>query len=437
MKHILLFGAGKSATVLIDYLKTISTAKQWKVTVAENNLALAYSKVGEHESVKAVQINIEDEITRKELIQTADIVISMMPPALHYLIALDCILFKKHLLTASYADEKIKQQESAIKDAGILFLCEMGLDPGIDHMSAMQMFNTIRNQHGKILSFKSHCGGLVAPENDDNPWHYKISWNPGSVVMAGKAGAIFKEKNEIKNKKYELLFNDCNEIEIKELGKLSYYPNRDSLSYMKLYHLENAETFIRTTLRYPDFCRGWQMVIDLQLTDEERKYQTDHLSLASFFKQHFKNNKLSNAYSSIRLNSLLKKQFENLGLNDHETMINKGLCSAADVLQFVLETKWALQKNDKDMIVMLHEIEYELNGQKSILNSELMVKGENNLHTAMAKTVGLPLGIAAKLILEGTIKETGLHIPVLASFYEPVLKELKTFGITFKELVNH
>jgi saccharopine dehydrogenase-like NADP-dependent oxidoreductase len=118
-------------------------------------------------------------------------------------------------------------------------------------------------------------------------------------------------------------------------------------------------------------------------------------------------------------------------------MINKGLCSAADVLQFVLETKWALQKNDKDMIVMLHEIEYELNGQKSILNSELMVKGENNLHTAMAKTVGLPLGIAAKLILEGTIKETGLHIPVLASFYEPVLKELKTFGITFKELVNH
>ena len=433
MKHILLFGAGKSATVLIDYLKEISTDKQWKVTVAENDLALAQSKVGEHEFAKALQLNIEDELKRKALIQSADIVISMMPPALHYLIALDCIEYKKDLLTASYVDEKVKQEASKIKDAGILFLCEMGLDPGIDHMSAMQMFDDIKKQNGKIISFKSHCGGLVAPENDDNPWHYKISWNPKSVVLAGKAGAMFKENKEIRNTNYELLFHGCNEIEINQLGKLSYYPNRDSINYMQLYHLEDAETFIRTTLRYPEFCKGWQAIIDFKLTDEEKKYDTNKLSLASFFQQHFKLHHFDNALQTIESNDLLKNQFENLGLHDDRMLIDKGFCSAADVLQFIIETKWALQKNDKDMIVMLHEIEYEVNGQKFKVNSELIVKGENNVHTAMAKTVGLPLGIAAKLILEEKIKETGLHIPVLASIYEPVLQELKTFGIRFNE----
>ena len=387
----------------------------------------------EEKSLNFIEQIIEDDLKRKALIQSADIVISMMPPALHYLIALDCIEYKKDLLTASYVDEKVKQEASKIKDAGILFLCEMGLDPGIDHMSAMQMFDDIKKQNGKIISFKSHCGGLVAPENDDNPWHYKISWNPKSVVLAGKAGAMFKENKEIRNTNYELLFHGCNEIEINQLGKLSYYPNRDSINYMQLYHLEDAETFIRTTLRYPEFCKGWQAIIDFKLTDEEKKYDTNKLSLASFFQQHFKLHHFDNALQTIESNDLLKNQFENLGLHDDRMLIDKGFCSAADVLQFIIETKWALQKNDKDMIVMLHEIEYEVNGQKFKVNSELIVKGENNVHTAMAKTVGLPLGIAAKLILEEKIKETGLHIPVLASIYEPVLQELKTFGIRFNE----
>ena len=433
MKHILLFGAGKSATVLIDYLKSISTVKKWKVTVAENDLALAQSKVGEHELVKAIQLNIENEATRKILIQSADIVISMMPPALHYLIALDCIEYKKDLLTASYVDEKIKHEASKIKDAGVLFLCEMGLDPGIDHMSAMKMFDDIKKQNGKIISFKSHCGGLVAPENDDNAWHYKISWNPRSVVLAGKAGAIFKDKSEVRGQEYEVLFADCKEIEIAALGRLAYYPNRDSLSYMKLYVLENTETFIRTTLRYPEFCKGWQQVIDFKLTDEEKKYDTTNLSLALFFQQHFKLHNLNNAFKTIESNGLLKDQFENLGLHDDRTLINKGFCSAADILQFIIEIKWPLQKNDKDMIVMLHEIEYEVSDHKSIMKSELILKGDDNIRTAMAKTVGLPLGIATKLILEGKIKETGLHIPVLASIYAPVLNELKEFGIKFNE----
>ncbi|MDE3144518.1 MAG: saccharopine dehydrogenase NADP-binding domain-containing protein [Bacteroidota bacterium] len=432
MKHILLFGAGKSATVLIDYLKTITTEKNWKVIVADNDLAAAQLKVGEHDLVKAVQLNINNESERKQLIAQADLVISMMPPSLHYLVALDCIEFKKHLLTASYVDEKIKNDELRIKNSGALFLYEMGLDPGIDHMSAMQIIHRIKNDGGKIISFKSHCGGLVAPESDNNPWHYKISWNPRNVVLAGKAGAIYKEQNKIVEKKYQLLFQQCDQVEIKGLGNLAYYPNRDSLSYIPLYQLEEGETFIRTTLRYPSFCEGWKYIVDLQLTDEEKKYQTNGMSFHQFFKQYFTEHHVQDILMEASKKDKIVVQLKYLGLFDDE-LINAGECSAADVLQILLEKKLVLQKADKDMIVMLHEFEYEIAGKQKIINSSLVVKGDDSLRTAMAKTVGLPLGIAAKLILEGKITETGLHIPVVPNIYEPLLHELKNFGIKFIE----
>lgn len=432
MKHILLFGAGKSATVLIDYLKTITTEKNWKVTVADNDLAAAQLKVGEHDLVKAVQLNINNESERKQLIVQADLVISMMPPSLHYLVALDCIEFKKHLLTASYVDEKIKNDELRIKNSGALFLYEMGLDPGIDHMSAMQIIHRIKKDGDKIISFKSHCGGLVAPESDNNPWHYKISWNPRNVVLAGKAGAVYKEQNKIVEKKYRSLFQQCDQVEIKGLGNLAYYPNRDSLSYIPLYQLEEAETFVRTTLRYPSFCEGWKYIVDLQLTDEEKKYQTNGISFHQFFKQYFSEHHVQDILMEVSKKDEIVVQLKYLGLFDDE-LINAGECSAADVLQILLEKKLVLQKADKDMIVMLHEFEYEIDGKQKIINSSLVVKGDDSLRTAMAKTVGLPLGIAAKLILEGKITETGLHIPVVPNIYEPVLDELKNFGIKFIE----
>ncbi len=426
MKHILLFGAGKSATVLIDYLKETATRKQWRVTIADVNLAAVQSKVGGHPLVKAVGVSIENETERNVLIKEADVVISMLPPALHYIVALDCVAFGKHLLTASYVDDKIRQLEHKIKEKNILFLCEMGLDPGIDHMSAMQMINQIKNNGGRVTSFISHCGGLVAPESDDNPWHYKFSWNPRSVVVAGKTGAVYKEKYEVRSTKYERLFADCAEVNVKGIGQLAYYPNRDSLSYISTYGLEETETFIRTTLRYADFCKGWQVMIDLGLTDEGNMIDTDGLTVAAFLQNAFaaKNKPLDD--------QLLKDQFIFLGWND-DTLINKGRCSSADALQFILEKKWALQPGDKDMIVMLHEIEYVVKSEKLKVKSELVVKGEDNLHTAMAKTVGLPLGIAATLLLDGKISERGLHIPIVAGIYEPVLKELKVHGIVFHE----
>ncbi len=432
MKQILLVGAGKSATVLIDYLKMIAFENKWKVIVADHDLMAATSKVGSHDLVSPVQLDIHNEAERKSLIEQADIVISMMPPSLHYLVALDCIAYNKHLLTASYVDAKIKQEESIIKNKGLVFLCEMGLDPGIDHMSAMHLINQIKKDDGRIVSFQSHCGGLVAPESDDNPWHYKISWNPRNVVLAGKAGAIYKEQHTIIEKKYESLFDGCSQIAINGLGKLAYYPNRDSLSYIPLYGLQDAETFVRTTLRYPSFCDAWKYIIDLKLTDEEKKYPTNHISFSRFFQQYFTEHHLLEILDAAMKNEDIGHQLNYLGLFD-EDLININEGSVADVLQLLLEKKLLLQKDDKDLIVMLHEIEYERKGVKKSVQSSLVVKGDDHLRTAMAKTVGLPLGIAAKLILEGKIKETGLHIPILPTIYEPVLDELKKFGIEFQE----
>lgn len=503
MKHILQFGAGKSATVLIDYLKEQCAAKGWKYTLCDSNIEAVNAKLGNAKNASGVSINVEDEGARKGLVKQADVVISLLPPQLHFLVAQDCLEFSKHLLTASYVDDKIRNLQAEISSKNILFLCEMGLDPGIDHMSAMKIIHEIKNKGGKITSFKSHCGGLVAPESDDNPWHYKISWNPRNVVMAGKAGAIYKENGKVVNEKYEDLFKADRAIEVDDLGHLSYYPNRDSLSYIDTYQLHDTDTFVRTTLRFPEFCYGWKNIIDLHLTDETVEYDTDGMTLKDFFKKHFEKNKFSewlNKHMSERLkfsNDLLEKllslqeqeeklkqeaeltgkeptgienfmmvddkgELKDIGLEDVKTsaanavmvklheanlamkqlmflgldseeMINKGKCSAADVLQYVLETKLALKEGDKDMIVMLHEFEYELAGKKDEITSSLIVIGEDNVRTAMAKTVGLPLGIAAKLILEGNLNLTGLHIPVIPEIYEPVLKELEQNGIKFKE----
>jgi len=430
LKTILLFGAGKSATTLIDYLVSAAASNDWNSVIADTNEDLIISKTKHASSTKAVVADITNEIQRKELIRNADLVISMMPPSLHMLIARDCLSYGKHLLTASYVDDSLRQLAPAVKEKGILFLCEMGLDPGIDHMSAMKIIHEIKEAGGKINSFKSHCGGLVAPESDDNPWHYKISWNPRNIVMAGKSGAVYKLNGKEHHEQYAGLFQPGRTVYVnEELGSLAWYPNRDSLSYIDLYDLHDAETFIRTTLRHPDFIYGWNKLIGLQLTAEEKKYETGSLSLAGFYEQHFN----SVHFKLPGDQDPLKAQMLCLGLEDHETLINKGSSSAMDVLQFAMERKLALKPSDRDMIVMLHEFEYTLHGRSMKAESTLVVKGDDSLHTAMAKTVGLPLGIAAKLILDGTIAETGLHIPVSPAIYEPALKELAGYGIAFVE----
>jgi saccharopine dehydrogenase-like NADP-dependent oxidoreductase len=498
MKTILVFGAGKSATALINYLITNAEKENWQVVVADANLEQASKKIGTSTHGEAVSFDINNADERGDHINKADIVISLMPPALHFLIAQDCIRFKKNLLTASYVDEQMRSLKNEIEENGLLFLCEMGLDPGIDHMSARKMIDEIQGSGGQIHSFLSHCGGLVAAESDDNPWHYKISWNPRNVVNAGKSGAIFKLDGEIKELEYTDLFAEKRYVPVPGHEVLCWYPNRDSLSYIPIYGLQDCATFIRTTLRHPDFIYGWKNIIDLNLTTEKKEYDTDGKTLSEFFKEHLDKNgfsewleqKLHDQFDSTRgllaelvnlveleqkaaekgieqveefmvvddngdlknididdlkVNaaatladkmhdaSLTLKQLFFLGMDDEKTQINRGSCSAADVLQFALENKLALQAEDKDLVVMLHEFEYKLGRDNYRATSTLVVKGENEMDTAMARTVGLPLGIAARLILNGTIQTKGLHIPVSAAIYEPVLKELALHGIAFSE----
>lgn len=444
MKTILVFGAGKSATVLINYLKTAVSEKNWKLIVADANAEQARAKLRNAPNTEAIEVNVTDADERRMLIESSDIVISLLPPFLHIHVVKDCVAVGRNLLNASYVDDAIRNLEAEIRSKELLFLCEMGLDPGIDHMSAMQLFDEIRETGGSITSFKSHCGGLVAPESDDNPWHYKISWNPRNIVMAGHAGAAYKENGQLVQKTYNEVFEKCKEIVVDKLPAFAWYPNRDSLSYMPLYGLENTTTFIRTTLRYADFCKGWDVVVDLDLTNEH-----DH-SLVSKCKTYndwfnARLHQVEGRELSLRMylelyvkeadHDIILEQFAFLELDSNEILPSNAKCSA-DILQSKVEQKLALQPNDKDMIVMLHEIGYELNGEIKTINSSLVVKGEDSLRTAMAKTVGLPLGIAAKLILEEKIKLKGLHIPTRKEIYEPVLEELKQHGIVFHETRN-
>ena len=423
-KHILLFGAGKSATCLIQFLDKTVTSRNWQLVVAENNLELAQSKLSGSPQTKAVQVSVEDREQRDNLIRQADIVISLLPPALHFLVATSCVEWRKHLLTASYLDDKLKALEPAIRDKGLIFLCEMGLDPGIDHMSAMQLIHRIKEQGGQIHSFHSHTGGLVSPVSDDNPWHYKISWNPRNVVLAGSAGAKYLENRQTVTRSYEGLFRQINKVDIKGLTTLAWYPNRDSLSYIPIYELDGIDTFIRTTLRYPEYIRAWGTIVEAHLTDDKAPLSGDTATIAQWS-------------SPIRplVDDPIRPQLEYLGLFSEEQVPSTARTSA-DVLQHLLETRLAMRPGDKDMIVMLHEIAYTTAaspGTTRKIASSLVVHGEDHLRTAMAKTVGLPLGIAAVLILEEKIKLTGLHIPISPGIYNPVMEELALQDIRFVE----
>jgi len=427
MKEILVAGAGKSSVFLIEYLLQHAAGKSLHITVADAFLQNAVDKINGNKYGTAEKLDVNDVEKRQQLVRKSDIVISMLPPALHIELAEDCLQFEKHLLTASYTDDAVKNMSAEIAGKDILFLYEMGLDPGIDHMSAMQMIHAIQKDGGKIISFKSHCGGLVAPESDNNPWHYKISWNPANVVRAGKAGASFKQDGEIKNIRYEQLFSPENKVTVND-ELYSFYANRDSLAYIDLYNLHDTKTFVRTTLRHPDFIKGWANIVDLHLTDETKKLQTDGLSPADFFKNHVEENGLQKALPN---DPTILEQFAFIDFYDDGEHINKGLLTPCEILQYLLEKNLVLTPDDKDMIVMLHEIEFEKNGNTHLHKSSLVVVGDDNIHTAMAKTVGLPLAIAAIKILDGAIKLRGLHIPIVPEIYEVVMSELERLGVKF------
>lgn len=437
-----MFGAGKSTTVLIDYIIKHSEAEQWKIIVVDADLHLAKSKTAGHPNARASSFDINSAAERLEIIHSADIVISMLPISLHLLVAKDCITCKKNLLTASYIDPAMQDLKNEIEKNGLLFLCEMGLDPGIDHMSAMLLFDRIKAKGGKITSFKSHCGGLIAPESDDNPWHYKISWNPINIVNAGKLGGIYKEFGETVERDYYEVFEDCESVSVPGLGNYAWYPNRNSIPYIPLYGIEEAETVIRTTLRHPDYCTAWHAAILAGLTDSDnettiknyrgKSFNNWFVSSLNFYTKAANFEDFLTRFIEKEHHDTVTSLFNYVGITSDDR-IPETANTSSDILRYLFETRLCLKESDRDMVIMLHEIAYELNAESRRIKSVLVVKGTDNVHTAMAKTVGLPLAIATKLILNGTITTKGLHVPTVKEIYEPVLNELAENGIVFVE----
>ncbi|KPK79840.1 MAG: saccharopine dehydrogenase [Bacteroides sp. SM23_62_1] len=439
MKKILLLGAGLSSNSLIKYLLDQTEKFNWHLTVGDFDEQKARKKIGDHPHGTGVSFDVFNEDQKELLISNADIVISMLPHRLHPLLAYSCIKHRKNLITASYVSEEVRQLDTQVKKLGLLFLNEIGVDPGIDHMSAMKVINRIRKEGGILDIFESNTGGLVAPGYERNPWQYKFTWNPRNVVLAGQHGARFLHNGKFKYIPYHKIFQRYEIITVLDKGEFEVYPNRDSLQYKDDYGLDEISTMFRGTIRRPGFCDAWNTLVQLGATDDSYVVEfPGEMTYRDFTNSFLAYNiidpveiKLAN-YLNIPFDGKIMKQLEWLGLFERKT-VGLNNQTPARILQHLLEEKWKLESGDKDMIVMQHQFEYLLKGKRKRIVSSLSVIGENPDETAMSMTVGLPVGIAAKLILERKIQATGVCIPTTPEFYEPILNELEDYGIKFVE----
>jgi saccharopine dehydrogenase (NADP+, L-glutamate forming) len=442
MNSVLIIGAGLSSGALIDYVLQKAAEKGWVVIVADNDLQKAEAKVAGHPNGRAVWLDVLKTNDRRELIARADVVVSLMPAHLHLEVAYDCIKLKKHLITASYVSQEMFALADEARERGLIFMGEMGLDPGIDHMSAMRVIDAIQDQGGSIRSFHSYTGGLVAPESDDNPWHYKVTWNPRNVVLAGQGTAQFLEDGKLRYIPYHRLFKEHRKLEIPGAGQYEAYANRDSLLYRERYGITDIPNILRGTIRHKGFCESWDALIQIGLTDAG--FPILHSGEISFYE-------LLDAYvGKYQGGSLKERVAQMLGQEpDSEVMRNHewlGLfrkkkirlpnATPALILEHLIREKWVLQPNDRDMILMYHELAYEMEGKSYRFTSTMQLKGNNASDTAMAQTVGLPMGIFVRMVMEGNIQARGVQIPVMKEVYEPVLKELEEYGIVFCEEVS-
>jgi saccharopine dehydrogenase-like NADP-dependent oxidoreductase len=445
MQKILVIGAGRSATSLIEYLLDNSQKENWQVTICDLSLELAKSKVKGHPNGRALEFDINNTSQREEEIQNADLIISMLPAFMHMDVARDCVKFKKNMITASYVSKEMQALDKDAKEAGIILLNEIGVDPGIDHMSAMKLIDEIRAGGGKVTAFESFTGGLLAPESEgNNPWKYKFSWNPRNVVLAGQGIVKFIQENNYKYIPYHRVFRRTEIVEIEGFGKFEGYANRDSLKYREVYGLEDVKTIYRGTFRRPGFCKAWDIFVQLGCTDdsyviEGSEDMTYREFINSFMAYHTTDSVELKLMHYMKLDQDDVEVLEKLEWLDIYKDIKIGLKDAtpAQILQQILERKWTLNPEDKDMIVMWHKFDYVQDGKELKAESSMVALGEGVMQTAMSKTVGLPVAIATKLILNGEINLKGVQIPVKKEIYTPVLKELEEFGITFREKFNN
>lgn len=441
MRNVLIIGAGRSASSLIEYLLGKSESEDLHITIADLSVELADKKIQGHKRATAIAFDIFNEQQRNAEISKADIVISMLPAHLHYEVAKDCITHNKNMVTASYISPAMMELDAKVKEKGLIFMNEVGLDPGIDHMSAMKVIDEIRDRGGKIILFESFCGGLVAPESDNNLWNYKFTWNPRNVVLAGQGGtAKFIQEGTYKYIPYNKLFRRTEFMEVEGYGRFEGYANRDSLKYRSVYGLDDALTLYRGTLRRVGFSKAWNMFLQLGMTDDT--YIMENSETMSY--RQFTNSFLPYHPTDsveLKLRHVLKIDQDDiqwdklleLDLFNPDKIVGLQNATPAQILEKILSDKWTLSPEDKDMIVMYHKFGYELNGRKEQIDATMVCIGTDQTYTAMAKTVGLPVAMAALQILNGNISITGVQLPIYKEVYQPILKELEEFGVIFNE----
>jgi saccharopine dehydrogenase-like NADP-dependent oxidoreductase len=441
MRTILIIGAGRSASSLIQYLLNKSVQENLHLTIGDLSLELALRKTNNHPNAKAIALDITDEKQRQTEIKKADIVISMLPAHLHIDVAKDCVTFKKNMVTASYVSDAMQSLDAEVKANGLVFMNEIGLDPGIDHMSAMKIIHEIEDKGGKVILFESFCGGLVAPESDNNLWNYKFTWAPRNVVLAGQGGAAkFIQEGKYKYIPYHKLFRRTEFLQVEGYGKFEGYANRDSLKYRSVYGLDNALTLYRGTIRRVGFSKAWNMFVQLGMTDDTYVLDdSESLSYRDFINLFLPYSPTDSVEIKTRLqlgieqDDIMWDKLLELDLFNPNKKVGLKNATPAQILERILNDSWTLQPEDKDMIVMYHKFGYEINGERKQIDSKMVCIGDDQTYTAMAKTVGLPLAMAAIQILNGKIKTPGVQLPIKKEVYEPILKELEEFGVIFNE----
>ncbi len=434
MSKVLILGAGLVARPLVRYL----LGHDFEVVVASRTVSKAVKLVDNHPMGTAKELNLKDEESLKKEVLKADLVISMVPYAFHTTVARYCIEYKKNMVTTSYVSEAMTNLNDAAKNAGILILNELGLDPGIDHMEAMRIIHEVKNAGGEISSFISYCGGLPAPEANTNPYGYKFSWSPIGVLLAGKNPAEYKKDGEKVSISSEDLFLNSVNIHIMGLGDFEGYPNRNSLPYIDLYGIQSTKSILRGTLRNIGWCATLKKIVDLHLLDQEERDWTG-FTYASFLRKLMIDpieqnlRRALGQYLNIDENSEIIDRLEWLGLLE-DSPLSRTQASPLDIIGDKMLEKLQYEEGERDMIILQHTFEDVYpDGKKERIMSTLIDFGIPNGDSSMSRTVGLPPAIGTRLILEGKINLTGVHIPVIPEIYMPILAELKEIGIEFKE----
>ncbi len=441
MRRILIVGAGRSSSALVRYLLEKSREERLEIVIADINVQNAEKLVGGHPGGRVIELDIFDVERRKSAVRDADIVISMLPARFHLEVARDCLEFGKNLVTASYISKELKELDPEVRKKGLVFMNEIGLDPGIDHMSAMQVIDRIKRSGAKMLLFESFTGGLVAPESDDNLWNYKFTWNPRNVVLAGQGGiAKFIQEGKYKYIPYHKLFRRTEFLSIEGYGKFEAYANRDSLNYREAYGLHDILTLYRGTIRRVGFSRAWNIFVQLGMTDDSYVMQgSEDMTYRDFtnsfltYKPHDSVELKLRHYLKIDQDDVIWDKLLELDLFNDQKKVGLKDATPAQILQKILMDSWTLKEEDKDMIVMYHKFGYEKEGKKKQIESSMVVVGEDQTYTAMAKTVGLPVAMASLQILNGRISTPGVQIPIREEVYGNILEELEAHGIRFIE----